>query len=221
MIEHRDVRMDLMGSKEVAGYLQRNDMVILPVGCFEMHGPRIPLNCDSFTAWGASILLAEKWDCLVAAPITYTYPGASGPWPGTVDISPEATQQYILAVTQALLKAGFKRVVLCGFHMPVQPIFQFVIRTIYQQTGEVVMALRPDVMPADLMKAELGYGRGEDILVLASLKILGLHGTFDPAMQVDKPSDSPFETYSKLGNYGAALPWIFNADHQHTACGAG
>ncbi len=221
MVEHRNVRMDLMGSKEVAEYLKRSDMVILPVGCFEMHGPRIPLNCDTFTAWAASILLGEKWDCLVLPPICYTFPGASGPWPGTVDISPGATQEYIKAIAQALLKNGFRRVILCGFHAPLAPIFQFVIRSIHQETGEVVMALRPRIMPNELMQQELGYGGGEDIMVLAAMKILGLHGAYDPAMHVDKPSEMPLETLVELDRCGAALPWTFSADHQHTGIRTG
>lgn len=218
MIEHRSVRMDLMSSKEVAEYLKSNDMVILPVGCFEMHGPLVPLACDTFTSWAASILLSEKWNCLSAPPIVYAYPGASGPWPGTVDISPTVTMEYIKAVVCGLLKGGFRRVVLCGLHMPINPIFQMVIRTIYQESGQIVMALRPGVMmPKDLTEQQLGYGPGEDIAVLAAMKILGLHGAYDPSVcEVDKPSGMSLDNIEKLGDLGASVPWVFTADYQHT-----
>ena len=63
--EYRDVRMDLMSSRDVQSYLKKNDMVILPVGCFEMHGPDIPLACDTFTIWAQSLLLGKEWGCLV------------------------------------------------------------------------------------------------------------------------------------------------------------
>ncbi len=74
----------------------------------------------------------------------------------------------------------------------------------------------PNLMPKDLMMKEFGYARGEDIQVLASLKILGLHGALDPTAPVDKPSEMPFETLEQLDEYGASLPWTFTADHQHT-----
>ncbi len=208
--------MDLMSSKEAAEYLKDNDMVILPVGCFEMHGPRIPLACDAFNAWAAAILLAEKWRCLALPPVYYTFPGAPGPWPGTVDISPQISTEYIRQIAKALLKGGFRRVVLCGLHAPLKFVFEPVIRSIYQETGEVVMAIRPNVMPDDLMQEELACDRGEDVMVLAALKILGLHGAYDPASDVDKPAESPFETLEELQEHGAMLPWVFTADHQHT-----
>ena len=43
-LAHRNVRLDLFSSKEAAAYLRRSDLAILPVGCFEMHGPRMPLG---------------------------------------------------------------------------------------------------------------------------------------------------------------------------------
>ena len=219
MVEHRSVRMDLLSSKEVANYLKRNDMVILPVGCIEMHGPTIPLGCDAIHAWATSILLSEKWKCLVAPPVYYAYPGASGPWPGTVDISPEITVEYLKEIVLAFLKGGFNRVVLCGTHGPLNFIFGMVVRSIYQKTGKVVVGIMPEVMPEDLMRRELGYSRGEDILVLASLKILGLHGVYDPKSNVEKQIEFPFHTIFYLKKYGgnsSLIPWCFKSDYQHT-----
>lgn len=216
MMKHRSVRMELMSSKEIGAYLKENDVVILPVGCIEMHGPKIPLGCDAIHAWATAILLAEKWKCVTLPPIYYAYPGASGPWPGTVDISPEITQEYLKQIVKALLRGGFKRVVLCGTHGPLSFIFQMVIRSIYQETSEVVMALLPQVMPDDLMEDEFGFRRGEDVLVLASLKVLGLHGAYDPESDIERPMEFPIETIGQLKKYGASVPWLFAADYQHT-----
>ncbi|MFN4228023.1 MAG: creatininase family protein, partial [Candidatus Ratteibacteria bacterium] len=91
-------RMELLSSGQIKEYLKRNDLIILPTGSVEMHGPDIPLGCDIFITWATSLLFAEKWDCIVAPPIIYTYPGASDFWPGTVDISTEITFKYIKEV---------------------------------------------------------------------------------------------------------------------------
>lgn len=216
MVEYQDVRMDLMSSKDVAKYLKKKDMVILPVGCVEMHGPKIPLACDTIHAWATSILLAKKWKCLVLPPVYYAYPGASGPWPGTVDISPEITASYLKAITLALIKGGFNRVVLYGTHGPLAWAFQSVMRSILQETGKVVVGMQSEVMPDDLMKKELGYDGGEDILVLASLKILGLHGAYDPKANREGPREFPYSTVGPLRKHGASVPWLFKADYQHT-----
>lgn len=215
MIDHQSVRMDLMTSKQAQEYLKTNDMVILPIGCFEMHGPTIPLGCDGFHAWAQAILLAEAWECVTLPPVFYTFPGASGPWPGTVDVSVRATMDYVQSIVEALLGNGFKRVVLCGTHGPAAFSMEAIVRDIFQKTGRIVIHIRPDVMPDDLMMEELGYLRGEDIMVLASLKILGLHGAYDPACSVERRGGR-FESQSVLREMGAAMPRTFGRDYQHT-----
>jgi hypothetical protein len=208
--------MDLMSSKQVAQYMKTNDMVVLPVGCFEMHGPLVPLACDAFEAWAAAILVAEKWGCLAAPPVYYTFPGASGPWPGTVDVSPRITEEYVKEIALALLKNGFGRVVLLGLHGPLNFAFQPLIRDIYQRTGQVVLAFAPQMMPPDLAEEELGYRGGEDILVLGSMKVLGLHGAYDPASPIDVDTRPAVNARGALAKLGASVPWTFSADHQHT-----
>jgi len=68
--EYRSVRMDLMSSRDVQEYMQDNDMVILPAGCFEMHGPDMPLATDSYHSWAQAILMAKEWNCLTLPPGT-------------------------------------------------------------------------------------------------------------------------------------------------------
>jgi hypothetical protein len=216
MDPHRSVRMDLMSSRDVQKYLAKNDMVILPVGCFEMHGPDIPLACDSFVAWAHAILLAEVWHCVTLPPVYYTYPGATGPWPGTVDVPVGATQGYITAIIEALVKNGFKRIVLFGTHAPLRWMMECVVRDVFQRTGTVVVFLGPGAMMGGLVRSELGYEWGEDAMVLGALKILGLHGSYDPSCKVTKPGDHPHESMKRLAAMGAVLPWTYNRDYQHT-----
>jgi len=209
--------MDLMSSKEVQQYLRKNDMVILPVGCFEMHGPKVPLGCDAFIDWASALILAEKWKCIVLPPIFYTFPGASGPWPGTVDISPEITEQYVKAVVLALIKGGFKRVVILGSHGPLSAMMSNVTSSIFQETGIVVIHCSSiNLLPDDLMKKEFGFTWNEDLFVLGALKILGLHGAYDPTAGKERSREFPFDTIGSLRKHGASVPWLFKADYQHT-----
>jgi len=218
MVPFRNIRMDLMSSKEVAQYLKKKKTVLLPVGSFEMHGPLVPLGCDTFLDWGAALLLGEKWKVLVMPPIYYTYPGASGPWPGTVDISPEITHAYVKEVVKAVLKNGFRQVVLCASHGPLGFILQSVIRSVFQETGEVVIHISPwkFLMPDDLTEKEFGRPMTEDLFVLAMMKVLGLHGAFDPKAKMEKRTEFSHPTISELKRFGGTVPWYFNRDYQHT-----
>jgi creatinine amidohydrolase/Fe(II)-dependent formamide hydrolase-like protein len=214
--EYRDVRMDLMSSRDVQGYMQENDMAILPVGCFEMHGPDMPLATDSYHAWAQAVLLAKEWRCLVLPPVMYTFPGGSGPWPGTVNISTRITMEYIKEIVMGLIKAGFKRIVLCGTHGPLKSILYCVMEDIFLETNTVITHIIPPLMPDDLMQEKLGYLRGEDILLAASLKILGLHGAYDPAAREDRPQEFPLPSIKKLKEAKAEVSWTFSRDYQHT-----
>jgi len=209
-------RMDLQSSAQVQKYLKKKGLVILPVGCLEMHGPEIPLGCDAFHAWAQAILLAEVWQALVLPPVYFTFPGASGPWPGTVDISLSASEEYLTEIVLSLIKGNFKQIVLCGTHGPLNIMLSNVIRTVFQQTRVIVGHLQPDLMPKEQMLKELGYPRGEDILVLASLKILGWGGVYHPGVKEEKPMEFPFSTIGELKKQNISLPWTFSRDYQHT-----
>jgi len=223
MVPFRDIRMDLMSSKEVAQYLKKKQAVLLPVGCFEMHGPRVPLACDSFIDWAGALLLGERWRIPVMPPIYYTFPGASGPWPGTVDISPEITIAYVKEIVKALLKNGFRQVMLCGSHGPLAAILKSVTASIFQETGEVVIHICPWnlLLPQEEVEKEFGPGIDrylENLFVLGALKILGLHGAFDPKTRKRKPIEFPLPAIRKLAPHAGSgcVPWLFVADHQHT-----
>ena len=215
MPPYADVRMEFMSSRQAQEYLRRNDLVILPVGCFEMHGPLVPLGCDSFIDWAMGLLLAREWKCPCLPPIFYTFPGASGPWPGTVDISSQATIDYVQAVVLALLKGGFRRVVILGSHGPLGAMMQCVLRDVFQATGHAILHVQPyDKVMKSMDAAGVPYG--EPGVVLASMKILGMGGAFDPASRVDRPLEFPVPSIKGLRQCGAAMPWIFAKDYQHT-----
>ena len=210
-----NVRMEFMSSKQVAAYQKRSDLIILPVGCMEMHGPLIPVGCDVFEDWAIAIVLAETWDCLVMPPIFYVYAGASEKWPGTVSTSPEASISYVREVVKAILEAGFKRTIICASHGPLGFMAQTIIRSIYRETGEIVLLLSPYKIVSKHLEEEFGSS-GEDVLVLGALKILGWHGVYEPTSKVEAPVEFPFKTISDIRRAGGNVPWHFSKDSQHT-----
>jgi len=214
-IRHRNARFDLLSSKEAAEYLKGNDLAILPVGCFEMHGPRMPLATDAYEDWAFGILLAEQWKCVCFPPIFYSYPGASAPWPGTIAIDPEITIAYVKAVAMAAVKGGFKRLVLCASHGPMGFLAQSIIRSIHLETGHLVVHLNPYPKVQEALKKEFGFN-GEDVEVLGALHVLGLDGAFDPTLQVEKSMEFPSSEIAGLKAQGISAPWTFSQDHQHT-----
>ena len=100
----RKTMADTMTSGEMAAHRDRNGIVLLPLGCFEMHGVQVGMGCDTFEAEAACRVLADPLDAVVLPPIQYTFAGATGPWPGTVNLRPEEVMAYIKAVVTAILR---------------------------------------------------------------------------------------------------------------------
>ncbi len=102
---------------EVEEYLQRNDVIFIPVGTVELHGP-MPLDCEYVVAEALAYKLAEKCDGLVLPHLTYFHPGATDIGRGTVYMSMTDGSAYLRAIAQSLLNQGFRRQVFLSAHGP-------------------------------------------------------------------------------------------------------
>jgi creatinine amidohydrolase/Fe(II)-dependent formamide hydrolase-like protein len=205
--------MELCTSKQVAEYLKGNDLAILPVGPLEMHGPLMPLGCDGLIAWGTSLAIAEHWQCLVMPLINYVFAGATGLWPGSVNVSPDSSIAYIKSVARAAVNAGLERTVLVSVHAPLNWMLQVVIRSLYLEHGDVVAAFSPYRIVGEHIEREFGR-RGEDIHLLGAMHILGLDGAYRPECHKGFPKDQPGAA-KQLARMDFSVPWLYAEDHQH------
>jgi hypothetical protein len=216
---HKKYYADVKNSVEMAAHRRKNGILILPVGCFEMHGPHACMSCDTFLAEAIACVLAETWDALILPPIHYAYPGATALFPGTIDISPEATRDYIKAVVMAILQNGFNKVVIVSLHGPNFPMLEHVLRSIFRETHQTPISYAPNYGEClKRIEAKWGQPHGEAMLMLGSLHILGHHGQWDPQCQGDTqltgPAD-PFESAAKLRGNGVSFPFLFVEPNNH------
>ena len=104
-----------MLNSEVQDYLQRNDIIIVPVGTTEMHGG-FPLDCETVISEAYALKMAEACDGLVLTGLPYFYSGATASGRGTVQVSVRQGIDYLGAIARSLLRLGFKRQVYISFH---------------------------------------------------------------------------------------------------------
>jgi creatinine amidohydrolase len=97
-----------MTNWEVEDYLNRNDIIFIPVGPTEMHG-RMPLEVEYVGPLGMSLAMAEKVDGLVLDGLKYFYNGSCATGRGTVRMSVNDGYQYLKAIAYSLQSQGFKR----------------------------------------------------------------------------------------------------------------
>ena len=208
-----------MLNSEVQEYLQKNDIIIVPVGTTEMHGG-FPLDCETVISEAYALKMAEACDGLVLTGLPYFYAGATASGRGTVQVSVRQGIDYLGAIARSLLRLGFKRQVYISFHGPAHMTICPMIRDFYDETGVPILYL--DAMMhmnkcRDLFTSFLAF---HDITV-GAYKIMNrlddvplVTGFSDPVPQ----SCAPFNDLFALGYQSAAVGYCFgeNSDHMPT-----
>ena len=102
---------------EVSEYLERNDVIFVPVGPTEQNGGA-PIDVEYVIPLAYAQELAEKADGLVLPHLTYFYPGGTTTSPATVYVSTSESLPYLKALTRSLIRQGFRRIVFLTSHGP-------------------------------------------------------------------------------------------------------
>ncbi|MGQ9530810.1 MAG: creatininase family protein [Candidatus Bathycorpusculaceae bacterium] len=102
---------------DVEEYLKEHDVVVVPVGSCEQHGPHLPIDTDAYDAFWLSMKAAEKAQCaLVAPPIYYGVSLHHMDFPGTVTLTPHTLEQLAYEVAHSLVKHGFRKILFENGH---------------------------------------------------------------------------------------------------------
>ncbi|HMB95172.1 MAG TPA: creatininase family protein [Tepidisphaeraceae bacterium] len=93
------------------------DMVLLPLGATEQHGPHLPVNVDSIFAESFCLYASAKTGVPVLPTITYGCSlGHTDHWPGTISLMPETVSTIIREMSDFLIRTGFKRLLIVNSH---------------------------------------------------------------------------------------------------------
>lgn len=207
-------------NSEVQDYLQRNDIIIVPVGTTEMHGG-FPLDSETVISEAYGLKMAEACDGLVLTGLPYFYAGATASGRGTVQVSVRQGIDYLGAIARSLLRLGFKRQVYISFHGPAHMTICPMLRDFYDETGVPILYL--DLMMqfgkcADIFSG-VGFGAFHDITVGAykimnRLEDVPLVTGYD---HKEPQSCAPFSDLFGLGYQSAAVGYCFGENRDHMA----
>lgn len=127
-----------MLNSEAEEYLNRNDIIIVPVGTVEMHGG-FPLDSETVISEAFALKMAEKADGLALSGLPFFYAGATASGRGTVQVSVREGIDYLGAVARSLLRQGFKRQIYISFHGPAHMTCSPMVRDFFDETGVPVL----------------------------------------------------------------------------------
>jgi len=106
-----------MTMKEAAARLKKCDLIIIPVGSTEAHGPHACYGEDTFLVTRMAEAVAKKVGCTVAQPIWYgSHPYHHIGMPGTVPIDEETFTALLSQVMAGFWNAGFRKQILLNGH---------------------------------------------------------------------------------------------------------
>ena len=166
--------------EEVEEALRHTDIIIIPVGSMEEHGPHLALSADTIQGTEASrrivAQLSEDGIYAVAGPpIPFGVSSELMDFPGTITLTPTTLQTVIREVCESLIRHGFRKFVLLMPHDGNFGAMYSAAQELSQRPDVRVMvlnwvpALKKRLTEIYLSKEAGHAGEGETARVLASI----------------------------------------------------
>ncbi len=139
--ERKPLVLQEMSWPDVRDYLKTNDMVIIPLGATEQHGPHMPLGTDYYEAMGMSKLISVRTGVVVAPVLLAGYSEYHSGFPGTLSLKPETMEQVLFETAEMLIKYGFRRFMFFNYHGGNNIVQQGVIHRINHKTEAIATSI--------------------------------------------------------------------------------
>jgi creatinine amidohydrolase/Fe(II)-dependent formamide hydrolase-like protein len=126
---------------EAETYFKSNDMVIVPLGSTEQHGPHLPLGTDYYEALGISQIISEQTGVLVVPVIFAGYSEYHSGFPGTLSIKPETMEQILFECVEFLIGYGISKIMFFNYHGGNNIVQERLIHRINHNTEAIALAI--------------------------------------------------------------------------------
>lgn len=201
--------LDELAWPDVAEFLLKHNVVIIPVGSCEQHGPHLPLDTDAYDALWLSLKAAEKAGCaLVAPPVYYGVSMHHMDFSGTVTLYPDTLEAVAYEIATSLVKHGFRKVVFENGHGGNTQALESAAQRIKIDTGAFTVVDTVSLIPDYIEKhVETPYdAHAGEFETSTSLANREEHVRMD---RIKKPRLTfPASKYTKIG-LGATGPKVY------------
>jgi len=126
---------------DVADYLKDNDMVIIPLGSTEQHGPHLPLGTDFYEATGIAKMISARTGVLLAPVLLSGYSVYHSGFQGTLSLKPETMEHVLYETAELLIKYGVRKIMFFNYHGGNRIVESKVIHRINHTTEAVAVAI--------------------------------------------------------------------------------
>lgn len=135
-------------SPQVQDAIQRNALLLLPLGQTEQHGRHLQTGCDTIIAERVATAVAEKLNpglpTLVMPSIPYAYvPKPVTQWPGTFRVRWEVAVNFMADVCTSAIEMGFRKLIVVSTHGPNGDVARLAAREVFDRTGVGIVVSIP------------------------------------------------------------------------------
>lgn len=128
---------------ELADLQRRVDMVILPVGSTEQHGPHLAMDTDTMSASSVAAAVGARTGVPVLPAIPYGCSlGHSRRWPGTLSLEPATLTRVVVEVLRWVHHAGFRRMLILNGHVTNWAPLRCALESLRAELDDCLVALR-------------------------------------------------------------------------------
>ena len=129
--------------QEMNDAIERQPVILLPVGSTEQHGPHLPLDVDVFLCEEVCLETARRMPgkALVLPAVSYGLNLHHIDFPGTIHIEPEVFIAFCLNVTKSVAYHGFRRILVVNGHGSNGPLVDLVARKTLLGTESICAAV--------------------------------------------------------------------------------
>ncbi len=176
-----------LSQPEIRAALQRNPLVLVPLGSVEQHGPHLPTGTDFYASQGIAEAVAERLDGLVLpfSPIGVT--PMHMPYAGTLSVSADLYQRLLVEVVGSAAAHGARNVALINWHEGNIPAIALAAETLHRQHGCSVVVVQACYVAEELFGER--YGGLTHAGHLETLAVLSVHPDLVHLERVENSSD--------------------------------
>ncbi|MHB0999722.1 MAG: creatininase family protein [Armatimonadota bacterium] len=153
---------------QIQEHIDKQSLLILPVGTTEEHGPHMPVDTDARIAEAYGTALAETLSpeipVLLMDTIRYGYSmKIMKQWPGTIVLRSRVFMDMIFDICKSMLDMGFKKLVLLDCHGHHAGPLNTVSRELCDATDNAIAIISPAVLSRDEFNAVRKSAQGGGI----------------------------------------------------------
>lgn len=151
---------------EAEEILKRSQLVIIPTGSVEQHGPHLPCGTDHYAIMAVARKVAEGLDGLL---LPFSHAGIThfhASFPGTITLSQETYVGLIMDTAASVIRHGAKRIVFVNWHEGNTPAINHAAVKLQQQYDVRCVVAQACYVAAQLYQdeAELTHAGALEVL---------------------------------------------------------